>query len=1572
MSAKEEVGIEIKSNLKETKDQLKQVDAQLAKLNNQKHSLQIRAEKLAETKKSISAIDLAMKKLQEQKANLKIGHDAADVAKNKMKEINHAMDLLRARKATLKVEAQELKDADKEFKNLDKEMRSLSKQQATLHVKAEGLEGMYSDIGKVKEVIKKMPAVANEGFDFSSSLNTLGGQFDKVGSKMLGFLNPFASKLNQLIGLGAVFKVIDAGVNMVKNSMDGAIDRFDQLNNFPKVMSNLQIGEKESKAALDELSNGLNGLPTTLNEASVSVQQFTSKNKDVGKSTKMFLALNNAILAGGASTEIQSSALEQLSQGYSKGKIDMMEWRSALTAMPAQIDQVAQAFGMSSDSLGEALRNGDISMDQFMDKIIELNEKGANGFKTFEEQAKNATGGIRTSIKTMGSAVTRGLTKIMGAADTALKKADVGGFSGVFNGIGSMFESGLGKVGEYIEKNQNKINDFIAKLKGLGEAASDYLKNFNWKDFGDGLKDTVSGGKEFILGFKPVLDFLQEMVMKLGDGSFEKGLGRIPKKLIQWGIGFKVAGKALQLFSGPLGKFLNLKLFGEGKITTFDAFKGNMFDGITSFAKNAGNLTLVFGAIKVVEAAAEALKQVDEKVPANFSSVISKIGSISLAVGAIGLLAYGASKVPPKEMFVGLATVAAISLDLMIAAEALRQIDEKVPNSFNALKPKLIGIGAALVGMGTLVTAAGLLATANPIAAIGGLVAVTAISLELMLAAEALKQVNEKVPDDIGNIAKKMGSIAVAIGGLGVLATAVGAFVSTGVGAVLLGAGLYSIAKVSSNLVTVANAINDVKTKVPENIGSVKGKVESIASIIRYMTNTNLGSLIDAFKNKFKEFNVTAVSNVVMKMSELGEILHTMPAIQGEAALNSIKEIQKVIKSLSDGETIWKKVTDWAKSLFESNDIGSIKKYITSLTEITENLESINKVKIDTGKAKTKIKEIIATIGLLGEPEFTKRFDSIGSVEKFNSVRDIVNTLSEILQNINSLTGHVETEAIIATIESLRQIFTNLSDISGSAKNVGKMKDSLADSAEGLQKLSEIAYSINNIYVGVDPQQVIDAIEAIRRIFVNLDSISGSVKNVGAMKETLSQASEGLNSLQAITTTISYLQFDVDSDLVIRLIESVRQVLVNLDSISGSIKNVGKIKADLVATSESLTTLVGIASTISQIQFEINTQISLDLIESVRQIFVNLDSISGSIKKVAGMQKDLEKAQSAVSKLTEVATVLSAIPNTPINYDAVYAEIESVRRLLIQINDLPSPKGIEEMQALITEFEKLVGTLNGLAGQFEPVGEGYGKKIISGFKSAKIVTAFKDKISEVIKALSRQSFKDSFKSIGKSYGDALNSGFGQGIANMANKIDSQITNLNSKARQFIGLGNSFGMLLANGFDAQIQNLSTSTSKQIEAIQLSLNKLRLPNLTPNRGGSGSFGGVPSITASTGGYIEKDKVSYLSNGGQPIFKAKGTDTVSAMLTPGEYVHNTDAVKTFGLDFMQRVNSLDLKGTYQAFTSRFANKLATQPIMNTVNNNVYNNQTTNNNPRVNQYMTGSNASHGLRHVKRYLNRL
>lgn len=315
------------------------------------------------------------------------------------------------------------------------------------------------------------------------------------------------SKIKDIVSALGITKIISTAMNTIMNSIDGAVARIDTLNNFPKVMSNLGIASEDSEKAINKLSDGLQGIPTKLDDAALAVQRFTSKNGDVNKSVDLFLAVNNALLAGGASAEIQSSAMEQLSQAYAKGKPDMVEWRAIQTAMPAQLKQISQEIlgntenldlflkkaeeyadsnplsasgaelveqlkavkkgsGDMTTALGTSLRLGIISMDDFLNTIVKLNKEGTGEFLSLEEQAKNATGGIKTSITNAKTAITRGVSKIIEAFDKVLKDNGLGGISTVISNIGKTAEKVLNKIAtSLIPKVVSKIKDVCSWVK---------------------------------------------------------------------------------------------------------------------------------------------------------------------------------------------------------------------------------------------------------------------------------------------------------------------------------------------------------------------------------------------------------------------------------------------------------------------------------------------------------------------------------------------------------------------------------------------------------------------------------------------------------------------------------------------------------------------------------------------------------------------------------------------------------------------------------------------------------------------------------------------------------------------------------------------------------------------------------------------------------------------------------------------------------------------------------------------------------------------------------------------------
>lgn len=288
-------------------------------------------------------------------------------------------------------------------------------------------------------------------FKFQGDGSSLNNSIGKINST-------FGTMTKSILTATGITKAFDATLGMIKGSTGQAISRLDTLNKFPDVMKNLGVSAEDSQASIDLMAKKLQGLPTTLNDGAMAVQRFTSKNGDVKKSTDMFLALNNALLAGGASTEIQATALEQMSQAYAKGKPDMIEWRSLMTAMPAQLKQVATAMGyVDADQLGTALREGEVSMDDFMATISKLNTEGVAGFESFEQQAKNSTGGIQTSITVMKTRVAQGMAELINSVDVGLK--DFGGLSGVFTTIGDTIKGALKSLAPIIT---NTIG-FLAK-----------------------------------------------------------------------------------------------------------------------------------------------------------------------------------------------------------------------------------------------------------------------------------------------------------------------------------------------------------------------------------------------------------------------------------------------------------------------------------------------------------------------------------------------------------------------------------------------------------------------------------------------------------------------------------------------------------------------------------------------------------------------------------------------------------------------------------------------------------------------------------------------------------------------------------------------------------------------------------------------------------------------------------------------------------------------------------------------------------------------------------------------------
>lgn len=334
---------------------------------------------------------------------------------------------------------------------------------------------------------------------------------------------------NLATSLGLV-AVASKAFSVVKDSIGGAIDRFDTLNKYPVVMDALEYSARDVAKSSALMQKGIDGLPTSLQDITSVAQQLAPLTGSATKASKSALALNNAFLASGASVADTSRGLQQYTQMLSTGKVDMMSYRTLMETMPIALRKVANAFGFTGKSaeqdLFNALQSGKISVDQLNDKFIELN-KGQNGFA---QLAKKNSAGIATSFANLKASVVKNLGNMLTAINNGFSKAGFGSIAQVLDNMKVGINGAFTAITPIVTQATAGI---LNALKALFDFVG---ANRNW------LAPLVVGIGSGLLGFKTLTSAINgaKTAWLVAKDAFAVG-----KILTSMATGSKAAGSAL-------------------------------------------------------------------------------------------------------------------------------------------------------------------------------------------------------------------------------------------------------------------------------------------------------------------------------------------------------------------------------------------------------------------------------------------------------------------------------------------------------------------------------------------------------------------------------------------------------------------------------------------------------------------------------------------------------------------------------------------------------------------------------------------------------------------------------------------------------------------------------------------------------------------------------------------------------------------------------------------------------------------------------------------------------------------
>lgn len=748
------------------------------------------------------------------------------------------------------------------------------------------------------------------------------------------------------------------------------------------------------------------------------------------------------------------------------------------------------------------------------------------------------------------------------------------------------------------------------------------------------------------------------------------------------------------------------------------------------------------------------------------------------------------------------------------------------------------------------------------------------------------------------------------------------------------------VASIGKGLASLGGALVGVLAiggTVALSVKMIRGIVKDLGTISDDMGNVDvdamkkLGMWISIIGSAFAGLGAAAYSAPTVAAGLEAGILAVgaiITTISGFAWINS-KLISGTVKNIADAVT----------------GVGDIATGINNLNGVTVNTSGIGRVMSGITKAVKHLDELQdgsgAWISNSRAKQLKKKYDNIGS---------IVDTVKKVAQDLKKI-ADVDTYTIEQSGNKVIQITDKLGEIYDEVQasfDVRTKKD-----VKGAGRGAEIAGSITEMIATI--KSSFDDLSAIADFDLDYRPVFGKIKSVIGRMKTLWDdvnrlfAEQGADSKgitaktgvmgQGAKTGIS--KADVkSSELQAGWVTNIKAMMEQVRGVYDAVAAEGGMADIDVATFSTMLNRAG--SILSQIgtkwgewklhfaKFKnagkdaeniANVKLAVD---SIKEVMATLASIGTGLQQGAYGQstESLMPQFGSVDRLQQGGSATSFIDTALSNITSI---MDKLKELSASIGSIPN---VENLSSNMEEVKSAVSKIGDVMTTLTSLGEGVlASTDGAAFTAINNIKAFITRLGNAlnVEALAGlQAQVDSFRTSVQGIFDALNSDFAnvQVIVNIAGKVTGD-----------------------KALVSRIKAADRAIRNAVDGIKTSYTKHITVNITAsvNR---------PSLGLSTGGMVTPAGALYRSKGGSIRHgfpgRPRGTDTVPTWTTPGEYIQQKKAVDFWGIDFMRKVNRMDVRGVMRAMSAK-AGSIVAGAKTTIINNNTTNNYNMNNHQNI-----------------------
>lgn len=1096
-----------------------------------------------------------------------------------------------------------------------------------------------------------------------------------------------------------------------KVDLTGGMDSTQIIKNLDQ-----QVAQMEEWARSQEIIAGLELDPGFIKELQEMGVDATSELAAIANMTTSELATLNelwlkkqSIANREATRQMQSlkedtlKEISELKKGIDGETVDVVEVGGRLVANIGEgvygaLPTLEDAFGQLDDYIAKAARQITSTASDTLSANSDYGDDALDVPNT-TDSLQDGFDEINASIEGMSGSMINALLGVV-AAVAAIKFGP--------KLLGAIFNKmNINEAGGFFNKTWDKLLSWFGKKSNVA----------------DGLDKSVGKVAEEMKNTSKATQTLSTASQEVGQGmaTANQGLTKAQSvmKTIMMGAGavILIAG-AIAAMAGALWVTYNAmkdidleKLIADlavmaGAVTAMGAlaYAGEKLNisakGILIIAGLAVDLGVMALAIR---AAYELLK------PVNWEDFGRVIGEVSIAIGALGVLAGVIGYFAPIEGF-GVAIILGLAVDLAAIAVAIRA-------AYEVLKPvdwegfgQVIGEVSATIGV--LGVLAGVIGVFAPIEGLGVAI-ILGLALDLVAIAEAIRHADSVMPKNFDAFREKLGLMQETIGSMAVIGGVIGVF------APIEAMGVMAILALCEAMTKIASAIKYVNQNVPNNITMVKRKVDLLVDVVSYIASENLGNFFSNIGQAINAGSVTAIVDAYKNMAEALARLQEINLIP-TAIYKNVNLIKDIIDTIGvKGEnSIGMQIRRIVNNFLEAMGDMAVGAIVDTYKNIAENLNYIQGIDLNTEVILQKvglIKDIVDKLGKTGEDSIWGQLRAVVNTflesAKTTSVSSIVDTYTDIADKLDKIQNiTLNKEAIDNAIDTLSKIVAKVAEPATSKGFWQQLKDTVKTAMQ--VGLTDSAAQILDIYsrtggaitkikdIPVDEAGVEDKINALNRVVQSIVDMKGDGGIFGAIgnfftgnpitPEKVDDVLKILRKLGDVANTVNYIP-GINTNALDSKVEALQKVIDKV----GGIKDPGDLsnKEWIIGMTHSMlnkfTEVIPVINNFPTVRKER----AIDNIQAVQDVIWKIGQINQSDKdNLTTKEWIIGMATSMAYKLAEFSRAVATITSAD---SSIISQVTNT------------------MNAL---FDSVSGSLSDKAVVFERVGTDIGNHLAQGMR----------------------------------------------------------------------------------------------------------------------------------------------------------------------------------------------------------------------------------------------------------------